>query len=70
VERARKYEPVAAMRGMDMNALMDRSTQMLERSGVLEAPARWWARASKRPEVRRGTAAARLAAAPALVRGR
>ena len=53
VERARKYEPVAAMRGMDVNALVDRSTQMLERSGMLEAPARWWARASKRPEVRR-----------------
>jgi len=54
VARARQYEPVAAMRGMDVNALMDRSTRMLERSGMLEAPARWWARASKRPEVRRG----------------
>src|SRR5258705_3236331 len=42
------------MRGMDVNALMDRSTRMLERSGMLEAPARWWARASTRPEVRRG----------------
>jgi len=54
VERARKYEPVAAMRGIDVNALVDRSTRMLERSGMLEAPARWWARASKRPEVQRG----------------
>src|SRR5512132_3778010 len=53
VERARKYEPVAALRGMDVNALVDRSTRMLERSGMLEAPARWWARASKRPEARR-----------------
>ena len=54
VERARNYEPVAAVRGMDVNALMDRSARMLERSGVLEAPARWWSRAAKRPETRRG----------------
>jgi len=54
VERARKYEPVAAIAGMDVNALVDRSARMLERSGMLEAPARWWARAAKRPEVRRG----------------
>src|SRR4051794_28666662 len=54
VERARKYEPVAAMRGMDVNALVDRSARMLERSGMLEAPSRWWARASQGPEARRG----------------
>ena len=60
VERARNYEPVAAVRGaaamsgIDVNALVDRSARMLERSGMLEAPARWWSRASKRPEVRRG----------------
>lgn len=54
VERARSYEPLAAVRGMDVNALVDRSTRMLERSGMLEAPARWWAQAAKRPEARRG----------------
>src|SRR5690242_3217531 len=54
VERARKLEPLAAMRGLDVNAMMDRPARMLERSGMLEAPSRWWARAAKRPEVRRG----------------
>jgi uncharacterized membrane protein len=54
VERARKLEPLAAMRGLDVNAMVDRPARALERSGMLEAPARWWAKASKRPEVRRG----------------
>jgi len=54
MERARKSEPVAAMRGLDVNALMDRSTRMLERSGMLEMPGRWWSQAMKRPELRRG----------------
>ena len=54
VERARKSEPVAAIRGLDVNALVDRSTRMLERSGMLDTPARWWSRAMKRPEIRRG----------------
>jgi len=54
LERARKSEPVAAVRGLDVNALMDRSTRMLERSGMLEMPGRWWSRAMKRPELRRG----------------
>jgi uncharacterized membrane protein len=54
VERARRSEPVAAVRGMDVNALVDRSARMLERSGMLEAPARWWSQATKRPESQRG----------------
>src|SRR5215470_6347121 len=54
VERARSAEPVAAMRGVDVNTLVDRSARMLQRSGMLDTPARWWARASRRPEVRRG----------------
>ena len=54
VERARGYEPVAAMRNVDVGALMDRSGRMLRRSGMLEAPARWWAQAARRPEIRRG----------------
>ena len=53
VERARRYEPAAAMRGIDVNAMMDRSTRMLDRAGMLEAPQRWWAQAMKRPELRR-----------------
>jgi uncharacterized membrane protein len=54
VDRARKSEPVAAMRNLDMNALVDRSARMLERSGMLDMPSRWWSRAMKRPELRRG----------------
>jgi len=56
VERARQYEPIAAMRGVDVGSLVDRSTRLLERSGMLAGPARWWARAARRPEVRRGRA--------------
>ena len=54
VDRAKNLAPVAAMRGLDMNAVMDRSARMVERSGLREAPTRWWTWAAERPEVRRG----------------
>src|SRR5690349_18990858 len=54
LDRARNLAPVAAMRGVDVNAMMDRSARMVERSGLREAPARWWAWAAERPEVRQG----------------
>ena len=53
VERARRYEPAAAVRGLDMNTMVDRSARLLDRAGMLEAPQRWWTQAMKRPEFRR-----------------
>src|SRR5262249_59216230 len=53
VERARRYEPAAAVRGLDVNTVMDRSAQLLARAGMLEAPQRWWTQARKRPGLRR-----------------
>lgn len=41
VEGARRLEPLAAVRGLDMG-------------GMMERPAHWWSRAAQRPELRRG----------------
>ena len=60
VERARTMEPLAAVRGLDVNAMMDRSgrmlerpARMLERSGMPDRAARWWSQASDLAPARR-----------------
>ncbi len=65
VERARNLEPLAAVRGLDVNAMLERPSRMLERSsralersGMLERPSSWWSswRRSAEPSIQRGRA--------------
>src|SRR6059058_1156337 len=59
VARARNLEPLAAVRGLDVNAMLERPSRMLERSSrVLERPSSWWSswRRSAEPSIQRGRA--------------